>query len=202
MPTRDVVFTETGRYSPLTNATALRAANAYVLYRSPDVVVAPLETLRSANSGAVPDEILRGHYVERLVDRHADAAVYARTAAPLDAFQTPHVFLENLAHPTRLLRAFDGDTVPEDQYVSRLPFVAEGRLDRSFSGSVTYDLVFAASDLPVFELDVTGVWARTDVLMTLTRRPAGTGRAPPGCTQSGIRAARSAAGLRTRAGIG
>jgi hypothetical protein len=173
MPTRDVIFTETGRYSPLTNATALRAANAYLLYRSPDVVVAPLDTLRSANSGAVPDQILRGHYVERLVDRHADAAVYVRTAAPHTAFQTPQVFLENLAHPSRLLRAFDGGVVPPEQHLSRLPFLAEGRLDRSFSGAVTYDLVFAASDLPVFELDVAGVWARTDVLMTLTLRGVG-----------------------------
>jgi hypothetical protein len=168
-----VVFTEAGRYSPLTNATALRAANAYLLYRAPDIVIAPLDTLRSANLGVVPPEILRGHYVERLVDPHAEAAVYVRTPAPLIEFRsTPRVFLENLVHPSRLVRAFDGTSVPRDAYLARLPFLADGRLDRSFSGRATYDLVFAAVDEPVFELDVRGVWARTDVVMTLTLRNA------------------------------
>jgi hypothetical protein len=173
MPTSDVVFTEVGRYSPLTNATALRATEAYLLYRAPDMVIAPLDTLRSANVGSVPDRILRGHYIERLVDRHAEAAVYTRTAAPLTPFQTtPHVFLQNLAHPSRLVSAFDGRVVPRDQYLSRLPFLADGRLERSFSGRVSFALVFAASDEPVFEVDLRRVWSRTDAVMTITLRGA------------------------------
>jgi hypothetical protein len=169
MPTTDVVFTEVGRYSPLTNNTALRAANTYLLYRAPDFVIVPLDNIRSANLGSVPPAILRGHYTELLADLHAQAVVYRRTKDPLTEFQaTPGVFLENLAHPSRIIEAFDGEIVPPDEYLRRLAFLAEGDLDRSFSRHIAYDIVFSKTDLPVHEVDVQGVWARTDVRLVLS----------------------------------
>jgi hypothetical protein len=169
MPTTDVMFTEVGRYSPLTNSTALRAANAYLLYRSPDFIIIPLDNLRAANLGGVPHEILRGHYSEVFTDRPSQVTVYRRTADSTEAFQsTPHVFLENVAHPSHIRQAFDGEIIPPEQYLRRLEFLAGGDLDRSISGRVVYNVSFSETDVPIYELDLEGVWARNDVRMVLT----------------------------------
>jgi hypothetical protein len=167
------VFTEVGRYSPLTDRYALRAANAYVLYRGPDYVIARADIMRSANGGAVPTQILRGHYKRILADPSGGAVVYARTPAPLDAYRsTPDVFLENVAHPSHVVAAFDGEVVPRDAYLDRLRFLADGTLDRSFTGRAAYDIVFAKSNVPIHELDVFSMWARTDTTIALALRDA------------------------------
>ena len=169
LPTTDVVFTEAGRYTPLTNRTPLRAADAYVLAVSPQFVIEPYDNLESANDGRIPDAVLRSHYQRILVDRHAQAVVYKRILDSQDAFRTnPHLYLENLAHPSRLLRAYDGDVITRGQFLQRLGFLADGTLDRTFTESLTYDATFAERDMPVYELDVLGIWARSDVRMTIT----------------------------------
>jgi hypothetical protein len=167
LPTTDVVFTEVGRYSPLTNKTAVRAAHAYLLYRAPEFLIEPLDNLRSANGGGIPEAVLRGHYGLVVGDRRGQAAVFRRVS-PAPEFQTnPATFLENLATPSRIVRAFDGSDVPAGERLTRLAFLADGALDRQFSGSVSYDVVFARSDLPIYELDLEGAWSRTDVAMAI-----------------------------------
>jgi len=169
LPTTDVTFTEVGRYSPLTNRMPLRAAHAYVLALAPEFVIEPYDVLESANGGTIPEAVLRSHYRLMLIDRHAQAVVYKRTAGPVDGFRTnPQLLLENVAHPSHLLRGYDGGVVARGQFLRRLSFLADGVLDRSFSGRVTYDATFAASDEPVYELDVMAVWARTDVRMAIS----------------------------------
>lgn len=173
-PTTDVVFTEVGRYSPLTDKAPLRTANSYVLYHAPEFVVARLDNILSANSGRIPSTILRGHYTQLFADRHAQAVVYTRTASSLAEFRSnPRTFLENVAHPSRLVRAYDGAPIAPGEFLRRLPFLAdEAPLDRIFAGHIAYDMTFAANDVPVYELHVNGVSARTDVTMTLTLRNA------------------------------
>lgn len=169
MPTRDVIFTEAGRYAPLTNASALRAANAYLLYRAPEYVIAPLGNLRAANHGEIPERILRSSYVKMFVVPHAPAVVYERVPGSNAEFQSSsHLFLENVAHPSRIQQASNDEMIPSGEYLSRLSFLAGGALDRAFSGRIRYDVVFATGNEPVYELHIDGIWARTDVTMVLT----------------------------------
>ena len=86
LPTSDVVFTEAGRYSPLTNETALRTTDAYLLYRSPQYVIEPLRNLNAVNSEITPNEVLRGRYALRFAD--SQAAVYQRTGRSTQEFRT------------------------------------------------------------------------------------------------------------------
>jgi hypothetical protein len=169
MPTTDVVFTEAGRYSPLTNSTALRAANAYVLYRRPDYVIAPLGNLRAANGGEIPQRILRNQYVKMFQVPHAPAVVYKRAPESIAEFQpSPHAFLENIAHPSHIQYASSDEAIPPGEYLTRLSFLADGTLDRTFSGRIRYSVVFAKTNEPTYELHVEGIRARTDVTMALT----------------------------------
>jgi hypothetical protein len=169
LPTTDVVFTEAGRYSPLSDSAALRTANAYVLYLMPDYVIAPLGNLRAANRGEIPERILRNHYVKLFVVPHAPAVVYGRSPEPVAEFRsTPHLFLENVAHPSHVQGASGDDAIPPAEYLQRLAFLAGGTLDRTFSGRISYDVVFAGTNEPIYELHVDGIWARTDVTMVLT----------------------------------
>jgi hypothetical protein len=169
LPTTDVVFTEVGRYSPLTNRPALRAAHAYLLALAPEFIIEPYDNLDSANGGNIPETVLRSHYRRLLVDRHAQAVVYKRTPGGLDGYRTdPNVFLENVAHPSHLIRAYDGDVIGRGQFLHRLPFLADGTLDRSFSGRLSYEATFGTVDIPVYELDVLNIWARTDVRLTIS----------------------------------
>ena len=78
------------------------------------------------------------------------------------------MFLENVAHPSHLLRAYDGEVIERGQFLRRLSFLADGVLDRNLSDDLVYDATFAASDVPVYELAVMAVWARTDLRMTIT----------------------------------
>jgi hypothetical protein len=169
LPTTDIVFTQVGRYSPLTNASALMTAQSYLLYRAPAFIIEPLDNLRSANPGGIPETVLRGYYRKALVDGHTNAAVYRRVADPTPAFRSnPHAFLENVAHPSRVLHAFDGATVPPSEYLPRLRFLAAGTLDRVFSGRMVYDVVFGKTDVPTYELHVNSLWARANTRVVLT----------------------------------
>lgn len=161
MPTTDVIFTETGRYSPLTNLPALRAANAYLLYREPTYVIARVVNLKSANGGRVPDQILDGRYQLKLVDGPAENAVYTRTHASVEPFQrNPNTFLENLAHTSRLRRAvWAGKVVAPERYNIDLGFLAGTRTNLTVGRREQALVQFADEDLPVHELHLNGVVA-------------------------------------------
>jgi hypothetical protein len=171
LPTTDVVFTGVGRYSPLTNGPALRAANAYVLYLAPELVIAQRENLRAANRGEIPQRILRDHYAQLPDPAVGPAAVYRKikdSAAEYHA--TPHVFLENFAHPTHLVSAVESVPVPADEIRQRLPFLADGLDDRSFTGQWRLELTFSMADEPVYEVTLHRIWSRTEVALELTLR--------------------------------
>jgi len=171
LPTSDVVFTGVGRYSPLTNGPALRAANAYVLYLAPELVIAQRENLRAANRGEIPQRILRDHYAQLPDFGAGSAAVYRKindSAAEYHA--TPHVFLENFAHPTHLISAVESVPVPADEIRQRLPFLADGLDDRSFTGQWRLELTFSLADEPVYEVTIHGIWSRAEVALEFTLR--------------------------------
>jgi len=77
-------------------------------------------------------------------------------------------FLAPCNRPSLVREAFEGEIIPPEQYLSRLAFLAGGDLDRSFAGRIVYNVWFGKTDVPVYELDADGVWARTDVRMVLT----------------------------------
>ncbi len=170
MPTKDVIFTQTGRYSPLTNAAALRTANAYLLYRSPDYVIAPIGNLRAANRGAIPHRILRNHYVKLLAVPHAPAVLYGRSPRAIDGLpavgaRVPRESRAPLTHPLRLERWRDSGRQVSGRSCHSSP---RARWIWTFSGRIRYDIVFARTNEPAYELDVEGIWVRTDVTMVLT----------------------------------
>jgi hypothetical protein len=159
LPTTDVIFTDVGRYSPLTDARALRAANAYVLYRDPALLIVPLKDLTAANGSRVPGRLLRRHYRLREVIPGA-VAVYERSAST-DAFREgPGVFLDNLAHPARFLdAAIDNHPVAPAAYLHQLALFAGEASSFPSHGTTTVQLTFSDEDLPVFEVDIARIRA-------------------------------------------
>jgi hypothetical protein len=102
LPTTDVFFTEVGRYSPLTDAPAVGAAGAYLLYQQPALIVARQDLLKSSNNGRVPDTLLAGSYRLAETTKSETDATYIRTAVPIDAYRSsPEWFLMPRSTPRR-----------------------------------------------------------------------------------------------------
>jgi len=98
MPTEDAVFTDVGRYFPLTHRPAYHAVHAYLVSMEPRLIVVRRSWMATANDGRVPGTILGGHYT--LVAGTPRFVVYGRSAQPLNPLRTRQTgFLENLAHP-------------------------------------------------------------------------------------------------------
>lgn len=170
MPTTDVIFTEPGRYSPLTNLPSLRTANAYVLYRDPAYVIARMDIMVSANRGRLPEDILDGRYRLKLVDTPRENVVYARTNVPVTPFQTnPNTFLENVAHTSRIRSAvWNGGVVSPPDYVERLGFLAGEWLDVAVDPRLHLAVQFADEEIAVYELHINGLQARHAMAVVLT----------------------------------
>ena len=62
LPTTDVIFTEVGRYSPMTPKPVLRASDAYLMYRAPTFIAEPGDWMQKANHGGIPSQIFGGRY--------------------------------------------------------------------------------------------------------------------------------------------
>jgi arabinofuranosyltransferase len=135
LPTRDVIFTEVGRYTALTNKPALRATEMFMLRHQPRYILETVHLLRVAN-GEVPSQILGGRYRLAYVDPRDEAAVY-EPAAPLDAaVHDPSRYYENLAHPANLREARIGAAVlPRRRYLPELRYLAEQTLTRDINDS-------------------------------------------------------------------
>lgn len=123
LPTQDVIFTEVGRYHPLTNKPPLMAGHAYLLHREPRFIIVWRHLMRSANGGRIPDQVLDGHYRLTVAGEHQ--LVYTRTEKPVDAWKTnENLFVENVAHPSRVERAIvSGRTVAPDLLGAMLPYL-------------------------------------------------------------------------------
>ena len=150
LPTTDVVFTEVGRYSPLTPKPVLRAGEAYTLSRAPKLLLEPGGNLRAANGGVVPDNVLGGAY--RLLFSTETVAGYG----PIDSAGTirdPPRYLENLAHISHLRRVWiNGQLLQKSEYRTGLPYLYGRQARLIFDDRFVADFTFSDADLDVYEL--------------------------------------------------
>ena len=155
LPTTDVVFTEVGRYSPLTARPVRRASETYTLSRAPKLLIEPHANLVSANYGSVPRTVLGGSY--RLLFETPGAAAYV-PSDPLTTERDPGPYLENLVHISHLRRAVEnGREIPQPQYKSRLGYVFGERTHIACSDRFTADFSFSETDEDVYELFAAGI---------------------------------------------
>lgn len=155
LPTRDVFFTEVGRYAPLTAKPIIEATEAYLLYQDVSYVIQRADLIRAAHGGRTPSELMGGYYT--LLEAVGDSdVIYRRTDRDASEYKRePRLFTENLAHVARARAAVqDGAAVPYDDIPSRFPFLrgAEGRI--GFSGQASFDVRFAETDLDVSEIAI------------------------------------------------
>jgi len=98
VPTQDAVFTDVGRYYPLSFEPAHHAVHAYMLARRPALIVVRKSWMLTANRGQLIPEILGGAYSFERETR--TFVIYRRTARRIDdAPPRAERYLENLAHP-------------------------------------------------------------------------------------------------------
>lgn len=141
LPTRDVIFTEVGRYTPLTNKPALRATEMYLLRHRPAYIVETAQLLRRTHGG-VPVHILDGRYRLAFTDSEGEAAIYEPVRSIGTGVDDPSRYYENLAHPANIRHARVGAaTVPRARYLPDLRYLAEQRLTREVDEPYTTVLV-------------------------------------------------------------
>jgi hypothetical protein len=150
LPTTDVVFTEVGRYSPLTEREALRASEMYTVSRAPRLLLEPGGNLRAANRGKVPPTVLGGAY--RLLFSTETVDAY-EPAAAIDRHPSAREYLENLAHISHLRRAsVNGRVVPIEAYRTQLAYLAGGRGQVEVDASDDAEFIFSGSDEDAYQL--------------------------------------------------
>jgi hypothetical protein len=98
LPTRDVIFTEVGRYAPLLERPVIQAQQAYLLHHDVRFIVIPGDLMRNSHSGHTPSTLLGGFY--QLIAATGPAGLFARTPLDGSAYRSDvRLFTENLAHP-------------------------------------------------------------------------------------------------------
>ena len=174
LPTTDVIFTEVGRYSPMTSKPVLRASDAYLMYRAPTFIAEPGDWMQKANHGGVPSQIFGGRYRLFQEDRTAASAgdggapwtLYVR-ATSLDEFRTHQDrFLENLVHVSSVMSVqLNGYAVSPSVLLRECPYLREEEGTLAFTGKFTIDMQFGRTDVPVYELYVDEIRASAPVRM-------------------------------------
>jgi hypothetical protein len=165
LPTTDIVFTEVGRYSPLTGSPALRASEVYTLARAPRLLLVPADNIRSANQGAIPPRVLGGAY--RLLYRTRTVAAYVPDG-PLPPPAGARGYLENLAHTSHLREAWAGGRLlAQSEYLDSLRYLRGGRARLRFDGTYAARLMFSAADEDVCALEVGGITSAGAAAITL-----------------------------------
>jgi hypothetical protein len=174
LPTTDVTFTDVGRYAPLTDRRAMRASDAYLLYREPEFVIVPTVMLRSANQDRVPQTLLAGAYELSFIDAADKNAVYKRTTKSIQRFkQEPTWFLENLAHVSHVMQAkVNGRTLDPDAEGPALPYLREQTARFTVRGAYRAEVQIADRDRPIREIHVNELWASQPVTVGITLRSA------------------------------
>lgn len=126
LPSRDAVFTDVGRYYPLTREPAHHAVHAYLIHRAPELVIARQTWMRQANHGRLPPAILDGYY--GLIAETSSFAVYRRAEGAVPPALEADAFLENVAHPAYASTvAVNGRTIPADDAAEQVPSLWQGR---------------------------------------------------------------------------
>lgn len=153
LPTSDVVYTEVGRYVPLTNAPVVEAAHAYVLHLRPRFIFAAAGLVRSSNHGHTPPRILGNRYRFVLSDDEGLTDLYERTDVPLDEFDCRESFLENVAHISYLQEAqIDGRTVPPADFRRVFRYLYGETSGQTIAGDRYIRLVFSQHNIPLMQL--------------------------------------------------
>ena len=122
-PTLDAIFTDVGRYYPLTHEPAHHAVHAYLVQQQPSMIVVRSRWMRTANHGRIPPQILRGYF--DLVHETPMFALYRRSSRPVNPDRIAAAgFLENLAHPAYAARIAVNDArVTPDSAFDTVPFL-------------------------------------------------------------------------------
>jgi hypothetical protein len=156
LPTTDVQFTQVGRYSPLTNGPAIRAAHAYLLYLEPRLLITRGDLIRAANGGHAPEFLLQNRYRAVHYEPDGDNVVYVRTDVPVAPFQTDaRAFSENLAHVSSIRHAWlQHERVPVASYLEQLPYLADRSTLITFQDRYSIDLTFDTTDTEVDALHI------------------------------------------------
>jgi hypothetical protein len=153
LPTSDVVYTEVGRYVPLTNVPVVEAAHAYVLHFRPQYIFAAAGLVRSANHDHTPPKILGDRYRFALADAEGLTDLYERTDIPLDEFDRPSSFLENVVHISHLQEAqIDGRTVAPEDFPRVFRYLYGEGNGQTITGNRFIRFVFSKENIPVMQL--------------------------------------------------
>jgi hypothetical protein len=171
LPSTDVLFTEVGRYAPLTDHQALRAADAYLLYSKVRFVFSRTDLLLKANHGQIPSEVVGGYFHLLGTDEGAQNAMYVRTSgAPANYTMSPDAFYENLAHVARVRYAsVNGTAIPLPEVQTRLSFLRDARMEVEATPEWSAEVRFGDRDERVSELTIEQMQATApaDVELTL-----------------------------------
>lgn len=168
LPTTDVVFTEAGRYSPLTGRPVRRASETYTVSRAPRLLLVPGGNLRSANRGTVPEAVLGGAYRLLFSSPTVVAYVPAEKLGPIRHYRE---YLENLVHISHLRRAWvNARVLPMSAYRTDLPYLYGQRTRLAFEGRYVADFTFSDGDEDVYQLFVGGIRSAesASIVMLLT----------------------------------
>jgi hypothetical protein len=168
LPTTDVVFTEVGRYSSMTNKPVLRAADAYLMFRAPTFIIEPHNWIAGANDG-IPDAIFDNRYDRLSREDEASPEVFVRRAS-LEDFQTRlDLYLQNLVHVSSVLDLRINRTrVPRERLLSEFPYLYEEQGSVSFRDPLTLNIRFAEADVPVYELYAQRLSSSSTTRITVT----------------------------------
>jgi hypothetical protein len=174
LPTRDVFFTEVGRYLGRTRGSALEATDAYLLYRDVQFVIERNDLLRNANDGDIPAELMDGYFAVMETIGNSDT-IYRRTERDaLEYKRHPSRFTENVAHVAYVrAAALDGRPLSHQEIAPNLPFLRQATGRIGFTSSYSFDVEFADADLNVSELYIADAHATDPVRISLELRRGG-----------------------------
>jgi hypothetical protein len=160
LPSTDLVFTEVGKYQPLSPAPPRRAGEAYLLYQDVRFLIVRGDLLRSTN-GVVPPTLLGGYFELEARDERGDNLLYRRTTLPADTFRTdPRSFLEDLAHVSYVRSAsVDGTSIGPGSMLAALPWLGNGTGYVHFKGHSQQAALFGVLDEEVYQVTVEGLTA-------------------------------------------
>jgi hypothetical protein len=160
LPTRDVLFTDVGRYAPLTPKPIVEATDAYLLHHDVQFVIQGIKLLRGANSGRFPKQLMGGYYT--LVESiEGSEAIYRRSERDASEYKRePRLFTENLTHPANVRRAsLDGQPVPYLDIPNSFDFLRDETDRIEFTSRYTFDVQFGDTERDISELFVSNAHA-------------------------------------------
>ncbi len=166
LPTRDVIFTEVGRYAPLLERPVIEATSAYLLYQDVRFIIVPGGLLRTSHDGHTPDSLLGGHY--RYIDGTTAGGMYVRDADISEYQSNVRLFTENLAHIANVGAVVEnGRPIPPEERAARFGFLRQEGGSLVFTGDERLDVVFGDRDQDVSHLYIDRMVSDRPVTLTI-----------------------------------